>query len=77
MPHITLFFNLVLSRRQIVAIDGAVTPSAASTQVVPHGGKGSTAAEGKTKKTRAAIRRVDVGRIEDGAVGVGRGIRCT
>ena len=38
---------------------------------------GVAAAEGKTKKTRAAIRRVDVGRIEDGAVGVGRGLRCT
>ncbi len=49
-----------------------VSPSAASTQVVPNGGKGSTAAEGETAPTRVAVRRGDVRRIEAQVVGAGR-----
>ena len=37
--------------RLVVVFVGVVFPSAASTQVVPNGGKGGTAAEGATSKT--------------------------
>ena len=41
----------------------ALSPSAASTQVVPNGGKGGTAAEGETEITRITSGWSDAGGV--------------
>ena len=50
----------------------ALSPSAASTQVVPNGGKGSTAADGETIIAIVTSCCADVSSIEGQAAGDGR-----
>ena len=58
--------------RQTLVVFGSVSPSAASTQVVTNGGKGSTAAEGETIIAIVASCCADVSSIEGRAAGDGR-----
>ena len=50
----------------------ALSPSAASTQVVPNGGRGSTAAGGETVPTIAVAWRIDASSVEVQAVSARR-----